>query len=454
MRKSCFFILVCVLVGSVSAEVVQIPADVSCRAEINSPNTNRHDSSKLSIRGDASSAKSWIKWTDLDGIDASTIRKAELRLTANEARPGTFDVSAVNDNCLDTSIGRSGTMPLRRRHTESPGTNAPANDIASYTNPDFTKATKVGTMDFLNTVAGDQRFIDVTAILQADTDGVVQFILHNSSGLMNMCTHDHPLGAAYYPTLFLTLPPAGADMPNPAVGEIVLNTLSSLSWTSPEPNTPGDLILCDVYLGTFPEGTEPNRPEMYSVLGISAETVSIAAFQGFGGFVNNTKYTWFVDCHDPDKGLIEGEPWDFFVGSPPVVDGGADIVTWLADTQVTVNIDATVTDDGVCTYAWTAITAGAPAPSPADAVDTSIVFTSRGVYEYRLTATDDGGLQGSDTVRIVIGTSACDASHLDTGAAYNAADVNQDCIVDLEDFIELIAADWLTCTDTLRQCQD
>jgi hypothetical protein len=445
MKKACSFILVCVLAGSVFGEVIQIQADVSCRAEINSPTTNKHDSSKLSIRTDASAAKSWIKWTDLGGIDAGTIRKAELRLTANETRPGTFDVSAVNDNCLDNIDW------LEREITWN---NAPANDTTHFANPDFTKATLMGTMDFRNTVAGDQRFIDVTSALQADTDGIVQFILHNSSGLINMSTHDHPSGEAYYPTLFLTLPPSGADLPTPAIGEIVSNTLASLSWTNPEPNNPGNLISCDVYLGTFPEGTEPNRLQMYSVLGINTESVSVAAFTEFPGFVNNTKYYWFVDCHDPDKGLIEGEEWFFIVGEPPVVDAGGDIVTWLVDNQVTVNIDATVTDDNECTYQWEAVTSGAPVPNPDNAVDTSVVFTARGVYEYKLTATDTGSLQGSDTVRIVVGTDACDASHLDTGAAYNMADINQDCIVNIADFVLLIADDWLVCTDTLRQCQD
>ena len=48
--------------------------------------------------------------------------------------------------------------------------------------------------------------------------------------------------------------------------------------------------------------------------------------------------------------------------------------------------------------------------------------------------------------------SACDASHLSTGAAYDAADVNRDCIVDIADFAALIAENWLTCSDTLTHC--
>lgn len=461
MRKSCLFILVCVLVGSVVGETVQIPADVSCRTEINSPNTNRHDSSKLSIRADASAAKSWIKWTDLDGIDVSTIRKAELRLTTHETRPGTFQVSAVNDNCLDN-------ISWTERYDATPPPpygitwmNAPANDTVSYTSPLSSSATLVGTMDFLNTVAGDQRFIDVTSILQADTDGIVQFILHNSSGLMTMCTHDHagtvltgtvigPENARPY--LFITLPPAGADYPDPEINEVVLNTLASLSWTNPEPNSPGP-IWCEVYLGT-----EPNRLDTVNMkkvtLGNDVETVAISAFQGFAGLQNNTTYYWFVDCHDPSKGLVPGEQWSFFVGQPPVVNAGPNQVVWLDPNSVTVALDGSVTDDGPCTYQWTAVTAGAPVPNPANTVDTSVLISARGIYEFMLTATDNGGLQTSDTVRIAVGTNACDASHLDTGAAYSRGDVNLDCIVDLADFETLIANDWLECSDTLGHCAE
>ncbi|MCE5186945.1 MAG: hypothetical protein LLF76_12545 [Planctomycetaceae bacterium] len=464
MRKSCLFILVCVLVGNLAAETVQIPADVSCRTDIMNRTINRHDSNKLTIRGEASSSKSWVKWNDLDGIDVSTIRHAELRLTTYETRPGTFSVSAVNDNYLnniDWAERYDATPPPPYGITWD---NASANSVESYTDVLAGAATLVGTMDFTGTIAGDQRFIDVTSVLQADTDGIVQFILHNGSTLMNMCTHDQggtmltglvigPEQARPY--LFITLPPEGADWPQPEVGKVVLNTLSELSWTNPEPNVPGDPIWCDVYLGTFPEGTEPNRPQMSHVaLGNGIEAVAIADFPEFAGLENNKTYYWFVDCHDPSKGVVAGEEWSFFVGVPPVVDAGPEQVLWLgSDPNIVVSLDGTVTDDGPCTYSWTVLTAGAPAPSHSDTVDTSVVL-DRGVYEYRLTATDSGGLQTSDTVRIVVGNDACDASHLDTEQEYNKADINQDCIVDLQDFVEYIAANWLECSDTMNHCAD
>ncbi|HRV21349.1 MAG TPA: hypothetical protein P5324_12270, partial [Anaerohalosphaeraceae bacterium] len=177
MRKAYLFLTVCLLSGLLGAATVQIPADVSCRTDITNRTVNRHDSNKLSIRADASAAKSWIKWTDLDGINVSTIRQAQLRLTTYETRPGLFDVSAVNDDY---------TTNINWGERDITWDNAPANATESYTAVLAGAATYVGRMDFQNTVAGDQRFIDVTSILKADTDGIVQFILHNSTGLMNM----------------------------------------------------------------------------------------------------------------------------------------------------------------------------------------------------------------------------------------------------------------------------
>jgi hypothetical protein len=52
---------------------------------------------------------------------------------------------------------------------------------------------------------------------------------------------------------------------------------------------------------------------------------------------------------------------------------------------------------------------------------------------------------------VVVGINACDASHLKTSQAYDTADKNQDCLVDLKDFA-IVAIDWLDCTDVLTNC--
>ena len=53
-------------------------------------------------------------------------------------------------------------------------------------------------------VAGDQYSIDVLSVLQADTDGIVQFVLHGAGGYTNFTTHDSALGSDYWPMLQLS----------------------------------------------------------------------------------------------------------------------------------------------------------------------------------------------------------------------------------------------------------
>ena len=45
---------------------------------------------------------------------------------------------------------------------------------------------------------------DVLSVLQADTDGIVQFVLHGAGGSTNFTTHDSSLGEDYWPALILT----------------------------------------------------------------------------------------------------------------------------------------------------------------------------------------------------------------------------------------------------------
>ena len=103
------------------------------------------------------------------------------------------------------------------------------------------------------------------------------------------------------------------------------------------------------------------------------------------------------------------------------------------------------------TLLWTQVAGDTVAITPDNQAAATVTIMARGTYEFMLTA-DDSVKQTADTVRIVVGANACDASHLSTGAAYPVADANQDCIVDLEDFATLIAANWLSCTDTLTHC--
>lgn len=473
MRKTCIFmILMCVLGGSVFALDVVKTADVSCRTDILYPTTNRSDHSKLSVRSDSSANKSYIKFDLSELTDPNNIRGVQLRVTLFEselAGTWTCDLSAVNDECLDNIGWAEGDITWG---------NAPANDTDDWYNPDFTKATLMGTYTMVDPVEGEQFFVDVTPAILGDTDGIVQFILHNSSTLLQFCTHDQNgtmLGGTLiapedaHPALIITYPPLGADYPNPENGEVVKTDLPQLSWINPDPND-GSSVYCDVYLG-FDLGSDPNRPQMDKVtLGIGVESVVIneTNFPHFYDEINsklydNSDYYWLVDSHVTGTGeTIEGETWRFSTydnEAPYNVSAGSD--QWIAlDSATAVSLSGSADDDGLpadpgaLSYTWER-TAGpdtAVIDTP-NASATTVSFTERGDYEFTLTVSD-GDLAVSDIVRVVVGDDDCDASHILSGDPYNDADYNEDCIVDLQDFVDLIASDWLNCTDDLTNCAE
>ncbi len=443
-------------------------ATESCRTELfdgTDPrmNDNRSDSSKLSVRSDYKAAKSWIKFEDLE-IDPADMRAATLRITSYRDKSGTSTLSYVHDSCLDNIHWKSDTLTWNN----APG-NIPSNDgenpadSETFTvtdlqeNLDLAKTTVLAIVDYSDgTVAGDQFFFDVLPIVQEDTDGIVQFALHGTSGLMDFGTHTHPAGEVYWPMLEILIPPAGADWPIPYYGQTVETTTSELKWTLPEPNLPGGEIYCDVYFGT-----EPNRPEMDMVtlaVGENSAALTAGNFPRFAPIQDEQTYYWVVDCHDSSRDeVVPGLMWTFYVNDnkAPVVDAGPDQVMW--GLPQTIALDGQTSDDGLpippglYTIEWTQTSGPSVDIDPDDTDDTSVEITETGVYEFQLTA-NDGAKQTSDTVRIVVGEDACDASHLNTGDAYNRSDVNEDCLVNLEDYALLIAVNWMDCTDTLSGC--
>ncbi len=135
------------------------------------------------------------------------------------------------------------------------------------------------------------------------------------------------------------------------------------------------------------------------------------------------------------------------VWEPPIVDAGADVVTWLQEGLRTGSLDATVTDDGApspYTVQWTVVSEpseGAAVIETAEAEDTSIILAAVGEYVLQLDAFD-GEYTTSDTVTINVYNDSCEATQSVPGYQPLVGDLNGDCRVDDID-MALLQENWL-----------
>ena len=162
-----------------------------------------------------------------------------------------------------------------------------------------------------------------------------------------------------------------------------------LSWTLPDPCVPGQPVLVDVYFTNDYDVlyyfTDPE-----SIRVVSEQNVTSVVVQA----QQKTRYYWAVDAYvgdpcDPKYGPI----FSFFADNPPpIVDAGADVVTWLQDGTRTVNLDATVTDNTAFTVQWTVLSEPNAAP-----IDIRITNGNDDAEQH----VDDGGMDiGSSDLEI------------------------------------------------------
>ena len=230
--------------------------------------------------------------------------------------------------------------------------------------------------------------------------------------------------------------------PNPPNGSAVPVSTDQLQWTLPEPNQPGGIVTCDVYFGTNP-AVEAN-PKI--VVRRTVETASVT-------LTPSATYYWALDIYD--SSISNTEP---FMLSPvftfntmnqaPIVNAGADVVTWLQEGRRTGILDATVTDDGALipyTAKWTVVSEpnGAPAAviQTATTEDTTITLSATGRYVLQL-ETSDGEYTGSDTVTIDVYNDSCQAAQSVPGYQPLVGELNGDCRVDDTD-MALLQENWL-----------
>ena len=195
--------------------------------------------------------------------------------------------------------------------------------------------------------------------------------------------------------------------PNPAHGRIVTPGAVALSWTLPDPCTPGQPVPVDVYFtdnyDALAQFTDPAAIQVVSKQNVTSVVVQTQT---------KTRYFWAVDTYiGSDNDPILGPIFSFLAdNAPPSVNAGPDISTFLQDGTRTGPVSGTVTDDGAIqpyTVTWSVV----EQPSDADstlpgaviadptAEQTMVTVFAEGIYVLQLEA-NDGEYTSSDTMMI------------------------------------------------------
>ncbi len=236
-------------------------------------------------------------------------------------------------------------------------------------------------------------------------------------------------------------------MPVPVDGSIVSPGEVELSWTLPDPCVPGEQVQVEVYftddLQQLIDFTDPESMRVVDQKHVTSVTVPTEI---------KTRYYWAVDAHvgSPD-GPVYGPIFNFYTDNiAPVVDAGADVITYLSDAERIGNIAGTVVDDGVIqpyTVQWTVVSEpedpNLPKAAIADptAEATTVTLSALGTYVLQLEA-NDGEYSGSDTMTINVYEDSCAAAQGLPDYEPLIGDLNDDCRVDeLDD--ALMMENWL-----------
>lgn len=269
---------------------------------------------------------------------------------------------------------------------------------------------------------------------------------YNGLGVLQL---DYDISNAGKTTLKATSP-LNPDPPN---NSTVASGPVELSWTLPDPCTPGEPVPVDVYFtddkSKLEEFTDPEAIRIVSQEAINSVVVQTEP---------DTWYYWAVDTYvGSPEDPVWGPTFSFYAAGnlAPDVNAGGDIVTWLIEGSRTVDIDAMVIDDNAHTLQWTVVSEPNE-PNIADAViadptieDASVTVSALGEYVLQLEASD-GEHTTSDTVTINVYDNSCEAAQSMDDYIPMAGDLNEDCLVDFVD-VAILAEDWLVdvaLTDT------
>jgi hypothetical protein len=231
------------------------------------------------------------------------------------------------------------------------------------------------------------------------------------------------------------LNPAPEDGGNLVPGNI------ALSWTTPDPCTPGEAVAVDVYFTDNLQALEQFF-DPTAIRVVNQQTVTSIVVQA----QPKKRYYWAVDSYvGSDADPAFGPIFSFFIDNiAPRVNAGTDVVTWLQDGSRTGNLDGTVTDEDAYTVSWTVVSepnVGDAVIEEATAEDTTVTLSATGRYVLQLEASD-GEYTGSDTVTIDVYNDSCEAAQSVPGYQPLVGDLNGDCRVDDTD-LALLEENWL-----------
>ncbi|MCF7975145.1 MAG: hypothetical protein K9N55_15130 [Phycisphaerae bacterium] len=234
--------------------------------------------------------------------------------------------------------------------------------------------------------------------------------------------------------------------PSPVDGGAAPAGLVELSWTLPDPCTPGQSVPVDVY---FTDDLQALKSfiDPAAIRVVSQGNATSFAVQT----VPKTRYYWAVDTYQgTENDPVWGPIFSFLADNiAPDVAASDDVTTWVDNGSVDVIIDATVTDIDPTTSLWTVVSEPDDPNSPdaviADptALNTAITLSALGEYVLQLEA-DDGEKQGSDILTIHVYSDQCEAAKSLPGWQALPGDINLDCQVDQAD-LDILLEQWLNC---------
>lgn len=252
--------------------------------------------------------------------------------------------------------------------------------------------------------------------------------------------------------------PTWATVPVPDINTSQSTSLAQLSWTNPP--AVGNLT-SEVWIGQGDPNVPVGSGDGFYKLpdgDTSDNTVSLAG-SGYT-LTSNQEYNWVVNLTDDGTGVTtQGYTWTFNTNNVyPTVTMEKDYqYLWLNNNgdpgSATAVINATADDpdnfpNPTLDLLWEQVSGPATVMiDPNDIEDITLTLPATGTYVFQLSA-NDGDLTGIGLTQIFVGATPCLAAQANPDYEQMAADIVEDCYVDLSD-LSALASSWLECNSTL-----